>query len=167
RKIAKDVPICIFITSHPEFAVESFDLDTLDFIVKPLKFDRFIKTVDRIRDYLELKQKANLFEASLGGDVIYIKEGTDQVRIKLHDILYLEALKDYTKIVTETKQHCVLSSLGVLIKDQHFSSFVRVHRSYAIQKHYVSKIQTNDVMLRNDFLVPIGRSFRENLIQLQ
>ncbi|MCP9745113.1 LytTR family DNA-binding domain-containing protein [Lacihabitans sp. CS3-21] len=167
RKIAKDVPICIFITSHPEFAVESFDLDTLDFIVKPLKFDRFTKTVDRIRDYLELKQKANLFEASLGGDVIYIKEGTVQVKIKLHDILYLEALKDYTKIVTETKQHCVLSSLGVLIKDQYFSSFVRVHRSYAIQKHYVLKIQTNDVMLRNEFLVPIGRSFRENLLQLQ
>ena len=167
RKIAKDVPICIFITSHPEFAVESFDLDTLDFIVKPLKFDRFTKTVDCIRDYLELKQKANLFEASLGGDVIYIKEGTDQVKIKLHDILYLEALKDYTKIVTETKQYCVLSSLGMLIKDQHFNSFVRVHRSYAIQKHYVSKIQTNDVMLRNNYLVPIGRSFRENLMQLQ
>lgn len=167
RKIAKSVPICIFITAHPEFAVESFELDTLDFIVKPLKYERFCQTVTRIEDYMELKQKASLFEANIGGDVIYIKEGTEQIKIKLHDILYLEALKDYTKIVTENKRYCVLSSLGLLIKENNFSTFIRIHRSYAIQKHYVSKILTNDIMLQNDFLLPIGRSFRDNLILLQ
>ncbi len=167
RKIAKSVPICIFITAHPEFAVESFELDTLDFIVKPIKYNRFCQTVTRIEDYLELKQKASLFEANIGGDVIYIKEGTEQIKIKLHDVLYLEALKDYTKIVTENKHYCVLSSLGLLIKENNFSTFIRIHRSYAIQKHYVSKILSNDVMLQNDFVLPIGRSFRDNLILLQ
>lgn len=167
RKQAKDVPVCVFITSHPEFAVESFELDTLDFIVKPIKYERFCQAVTRIEDYLELRQKAHLFESNIGGDVIYIKEGTEQVKIKLHDILYLEALKDYTKIVTESKRYCVLSSLGILIKETHFTNFVRIHRSYAIQKHYVKKIQSNEVMLQNDHLVPIGRSFRENLMYLQ
>jgi two-component system, LytTR family, response regulator len=167
RKMAKSVPICIFITSHPEFAVESFELDTLDFMVKPIKYSRFCQTVTRIEDYMELKQKASLFEANIGGDVIYIKEGTEQVKIKLYDILYLEALKDYTKIVTSNKQYYVLSSLGLLIKENHFNAFIRIHRSYAIQKHYVSKILSNDIMLQNDFLLPIGRSFRDNLILLQ
>ena len=167
RKMAKAVPICIFITSHPEFAVESFELDTLDFIVKPIKYERFCQAVVRIKDYLELKQKASLFEASIGGDVIYIKEGNEQIKIKLHDILYLEALKDYTKIITETKRYCVLSSLGLLIKEPNFNRFIRIHRSYAIQKHYVSKILTNDVLLHTNSLLPIGRSFRENLTLLQ
>jgi two-component system, LytTR family, response regulator len=167
RKIAKSVPICIFITSHPEFAVESFELDTLDYIVKPIKYNRFCQTITRIEDYMELKQKASLFEANIGGDIIYIKEGTEQIKIKLHDILYLEALKDYTKIVTENKNYCVLSSLGLLIKENNFSAFIRIHRSYAIQKHYVSRILSNDIMLQNESILPIGRSFRDNLILLQ
>lgn len=166
RKIAADVPVCIFITSHPEFAVESFELDTLDYIVKPIKYERFLFTIKRIEDYLELRTKASFLEENLGGDTIFIKEGTDQIKIKLHDILYLEALKDYTKIVTDIRSYCVLSNLGVLTKADNFNSFVRVHRSYAIQPHYVSKIQTNNIVLQNSTIIPIGRSYRENVNML-
>lgn len=134
RKKALEVSACIFITSHPEFAVESFELDTLDFIVKPLKFDRFAQTMRRIEEFMEIKHKASLFESSIGGDVIYIKEGHDQTKVKLHDILYLEALKDYTLIITSKKRHCVLSSIGVLLKESHFQSFIRIHRSFCRTK---------------------------------
>jgi len=163
RKVAKKVPVCIYITSHSEYAVESFQLDTLDFIVKPLKLNRFTETVTRIGEYLELKHKAELFEATIGGDVIYIKEGHEQTRIKLHDIIYLEALKDYTKIVTSTKKHCVLTNIGNLLKESHFQCFVRVHRSYAIRKNYIEKKLTNEVVLINGIQIPIGRSYKENL----
>jgi two-component system LytT family response regulator len=166
RKRAAHVPVCIFITAHPEHAVESFELDTLDFIVKPLKLDRFSQTVARIQDYLELKHKAQLFEASIGGDTIYIKEGHEQTKVKLHDILYLEALKDYTKIVTPQKRHCVLSSIGTLLKESNFNSFIRIHRSYAVQKQYIKKILTNEVLLNNDVLIPVGRSYKSNLNEL-
>ncbi|MEP7095885.1 MAG: LytTR family DNA-binding domain-containing protein, partial [Flavobacterium sp.] len=111
RKKMIEIPVCIYITAHPEHAVESFQLDTLDFIVKPIKLGRFTYTVSRIEDYMELKLKAKLFESSIGGDTIYIKEGYEQTKIKLHDIMYLEALKDYTKIVTSNKRHCVLISI--------------------------------------------------------
>lgn len=166
RKMAADVPVCIFITAHPEHAVESFELDTLDFIVKPVKLDRFTQTMARIKDYMELKLKAQLFESSIGGDVIYIKEGHEQTKVKLHDILYLEALKDYTKIVTSGKKHCVLSNIGTLLKESDFNSFIRVHRSYAVQKQYIKKILTHGVQLNNDVLIPIGRSYKENLNDL-
>jgi len=166
RKIAADVPVCIFITAHPEHAVESFQLDTLDFIVKPVKMERFKQTMVRIEDYMELRLKASLFEASLGGDVIYIKEGHEQTKVKLHDILYLEALKDYTKIVTQNKRHCVLSNIGTLLKATDFNSFIRIHRSYAVQKQYIKKILTHEVQLNNDVLIPIGRSYKENLNNL-
>jgi two-component system LytT family response regulator len=166
RRIAANVPVCIFISAHPEHAAETFELDTLDFIVKPLKLDRFAQTVTRIGDYMELKRKAELFEASIGGDTIYIKEGHEQTKVKLHDILYLEALKDYTKIVTSQKRHCVLSSLGLLLKDRHFNSFIRVHRSYAVQKQFIRKILTNEVLLNNDVTIPVGRSYKTNLSAL-
>ena len=163
RKKAMEVPVCIFITSHPEHAVESFELETLDFIVKPLKFERFRATIDRIEEFLEIRHKADLFEASIGGDVVYIKEGYQQTKIKLHDILYLEALKDYTLIITEEKRHCVLNSIGNLLKESHFQSFIRIHRSFAIQKQFVQNISSQEVKLKNNVIIPIGRSYKENL----
>ena len=163
RKKALEVPVCIYITAHPEHAVESFELDTLDFIVKPVKIDRFTQTISKIENYLELKLKAQLFESALGGDVIYIKEGHTETKVKLHDILYLEALKDYTKIVTSVKKHCVLTSIGNLLKETHFQSFIRVHRGFAVQKQYIDKKMTNELLLNNGTLIPIGRSYKDSL----
>jgi len=163
RKQALEIPVCVFITAHPEHAVESFQIETLDFIVKPLKLDRFTQTVNRIEEFMEIKLKASLFEASIGGDTIYIKEGHEQTKVKLHEILYLEALKDYTLVVTERKRHCVLSSIGNLLKEDHFQSFVRIHRSYAVQKQYVQKINSTEIILNNNAVIPIGRSYKENL----
>jgi len=163
RKKAQQIPVCIFITAHPEHAVDSFQLDTLDFIVKPLKFERFASTVERIEKYMTVYEKASLYEASLGGDVIYIKEGHDQVKVQLHDILYLEALKDYTLLITSKKRHCVASNLGTLLSTSHFASFIRVHRSFAVQKQRISKVSTSEIQLDNTASVPIGRSFEENL----
>ncbi|CAM3565823.1 LytR/AlgR family response regulator transcription factor [Flavobacterium chungbukense] len=163
RKQALDVPVCVFITAHPEHAVESFQIETLDFIVKPLKLDRFTQTVNRIEEFMEIKLKASLFEASIGGDTIYIKEGHEQTKVKLHEILYLEALKDYTLVVTDRKRHCVLSSIGNLLKEDHFQSFVRIHRSFAVQKQYVQKINSSEIILNNNAVIPIGRSYKDNL----
>lgn len=163
RKQTMQIPVCIYITAHPEHAVESFELDTLDFIVKPLKFDRFTQTMKRIEEFMEIKHKAQLFESSIGGDTIYIKEGYEQTKVKLHDILYLEALKDYTLLVTDKKRHCVLSSIGNLLKETHFQSFVRIHRSFAVQKQFIKKIGIQDIELNNNVLIPLGRSYKDNL----
>ncbi|RZJ69359.1 LytTR family DNA-binding domain-containing protein [Flavobacterium sp.] len=166
RKAAENVPVCVFISAHPEHAVDSFTLDTLDFIVKPLKSERFGQTVQRIHDYMEMREKANLFESSLGADVVYIKEGYEQTKVKLHDILYLEALKDYTKVVTRTKKHCVLSNIGTLLKENAFRSFVRVHRSFAVQKQFIDKIHPNEIVLHENIVIPVGRSYRDNLLSI-
>ena len=163
RKRASDIPVCIFITSHPEFAVESFELDTLDFIIKPIKLDRFENAMKRVEEFMEIKQKADLFESSIGGDIIYIKEGHEQTKVKLHDIFYIEALKDYSLIITSQKRHCVLSSIGNLLKEVDFQSFIRVHRSFAVQKQFVQKINMHEIILNNEVIIPVGRSFKENL----
>lgn len=163
RKKMSQVPVCIFISSHTDLAFETFALDTLDFIAKPVTLEKFTKTLGRIEEYLDIRHKAALFESTLGGDTISIKEGYEKTKIKLHNILYLEALKDYTKIVTAEKKHCVLASLGVLLKMPEFSSFLRIHRSYAVQKLFVEKVISNEIILKNKTVLPIGRSFKDEV----
>jgi DNA-binding LytR/AlgR family response regulator len=77
-------------------------------------------------------------------------------------VIYLEALKDYTSIVTAKRKYCVLSSLGNLLSEKTFRAFVRIHRSYAVQKHYVKKITSREVLV-NDILLPVGRTYKESL----
>ncbi|UGS23397.1 LytR/AlgR family response regulator transcription factor [Flavobacterium channae] len=163
REKAKEIPACVFISSHTESAAYTFELQTLDFIVKPFKFPRFEQTVQRIVEFMEIKTKASLFEASIGGDVIYVKSGHSQVKIKLHEILYLEALKNYTILATENKRHCVLQNLGEILQNENFQSFIRIHRSFAVQKQFIQKINSQELVLKNDVSIPIGRSFKNNL----
>ncbi|KGO87667.1 LytR/AlgR family response regulator transcription factor [Flavobacterium suncheonense] len=163
RKKLKNVPVCIFITSHPEFAVESFEVDALDYIIKPLKQERFSKTVNRITMYLDIKTKSSLFETTIGGDTIFLKEGRNHIKVKLHDVVYLEALKDYTLVVTAQKKYCVLSGIGKLLKEEHFKSFIRIHKGFAVQKQYVEEFDINRVVLHNKMIVPIGKSYRKKV----
>ncbi len=162
RKKLMNIPVCVFITSHPEHAAESFELETLDFIVKPLREERFAQTVSRIEEFMEIKHKANLYEASFGDDFIYIKDGYDKVKVKLHDIWYVEALKDYCILVTAQKRYCVFSGIGNLLKEEHFKTFIRIHRSYAVQKQFVEKVGANEITLFNNTKLPIGNAFKSN-----
>jgi DNA-binding LytR/AlgR family response regulator len=163
RKKTLEIPVCIYITGHAEHAVESYHLETLDFIVKPLKFTRFEQAMRRVEEFMEIKLKVKLFEMSIGGDTIFIKEGYEQTKIKLHNILYLEALKDYTFVVTSEKKHCVLSNIGTLLKKEAFQSFIRIHKSFAVQKQFVSKISPNEIFLHDNIVLPLGRSYKDNL----
>lgn len=162
RKQLTEIPACIFITAYPEYASESFDVDALDFLVKPIRNERFQICISRIQKYFDLRKKAKLFEHSLGGDTIFIKDGHEQIKVKLHEIVYLEALKDYTRIVTNTKKYSVLISIGNLLVEPAFNSFVRIHRSYAVQLHFVDRISTQQLHIQH-YTLPIGRSYKEIL----
>jgi two-component system, LytTR family, response regulator len=163
RKKALEIPVCIYITGHTEYAVASFELETLDYIVKPIKFDRFEKAMQRVEQFMEIKQKATLFEMSFGTDTITVKEGNELVKIKLSDILYLEALKDYTLLVTSKKKHCIWSNIGTVLKQDMFQFFIRIHRSYAIQKQFINNKNASTVFLDSGIEIPIGRSYKDNI----
>lgn len=160
REKLMHIPACVFITSFPDYAVESFELAAFDFLVKPLRADRLALTVQRLEEYLRIRHKSELFDYALGGDVVYIKDGHEQVKIALHDIYYLEALKDYTAIVTSKRKYTVLSTLGNLLALKGFSSFIRIHRSYAVQKNYVDRVSSRELQVGTSVL-PIGRTYRD------
>lgn len=160
------IPACIFITAFPDYAVESFELAALDFIVKPVKADRFSRTMERVQEFFIIRDKASLLDHSLGADTIFIKDGHEQVKLQLHEIVYLEALKDYTRVVTVSGKHCVLSSLGHLLKEPAFRSFIRIHRSYAVQKNFIDRVKSQEIIVRNISL-PVGRQFKDALAELK
>jgi two-component system, LytTR family, response regulator len=166
RAKMRHIPVCVFITSYPDYAAESFDVDAFDFLVKPIKAERFEHCMNRVQQYFEVKQKAELFEHSLGGNTVFIKDGHQQIKINLHEIVYLEGLKDYTRIVTTTKKYSVLASIGNLLLENSFNSFLRIHRSFAVQPHYIDSISTQLINIQG-FTLPIGRSYKDALLNLK
>jgi DNA-binding LytR/AlgR family response regulator len=166
RKQLMQIPACIFITSFPDYAVESFELDTLDFLVKPFSHDRFAAAVNRLVEFMTIRRKAELLSHTLGADTVFIKDGTTQVKLQLHEITYLEALNNYTSIVTPTRKYTVLSTLNNLIREEAFKGFVRIHRSYAVQRHFIQKIASNEVVI-GDISLPVGRSYKQSLAGLK
>jgi two-component system LytT family response regulator len=164
RNELRTIPGCIFITAHPQFALEGFELAALDYLVKPLKEERFEKAVRRLQEYLDVHYKADLLDFTLGENTLFIKDGFKQVKLNIQEIVYLEALKDYTGIVTKQRKYCVLSPLGSLIKEKAFQSFVRIHRSYAIHRHAVSEISARGVRV-NDIVLPIGASYKDAVVK--
>lgn len=166
RKKTKQVPVCIFATDHPEFALESFELETLDYLLKPYSFERFSQCVSRIREYMRIRTKAIQYESEDEKNVFYIKEGHKKVKVFLKDILYLNAFQNYTLIVTSTDKHYVLVTLGTLLKEMNFHEFIRVHKSYAVNKDCIKEIGSKEITLKTNISVPIGRSYKESLDHL-
>lgn len=162
REQLMHIPACVFITAYPDYAVESFEYAAFDFLVKPFSAKRFAITMERLLEYIDIRHKSDLLNHTLGADTIFIKDGLTQIKLQLHEVIYLEALKDYTRIITANHKYTVLSPLGNLIKEKSFSSFIRIHRSYAVQKHFIKKINTGGVWV-NDIVLPVGRSYKDSL----
>lgn len=165
RKKLMGIPACVFVTSFPDYALESFELNTLDYLLKPFTHDRFARTVSRIQEYMEVRRKADKLSHALTADTVFIKEGTRQVKLNFHEIIYLEALNNYTSVVTSGRKYTVLSTLRQLMEQKPFHQFVRIHRSFAVQKHYIDNIARNQVVI-GDVVLPIGRSFKDSLESL-
>lgn len=162
RIVKDDIPIPIFVTSHMEYALESYDLMAFDFLLKPVKADRFKACIDRVFDYLDMKQKAIAYSVQFENETITIKEGYDQVKINVKEIDHLESMKDYTKIVTVNKKHLTLMPLSSFMKQLPESQFVQIHRSYAVNRSKVTRLQSNELFIGSKAL-PIGKTFRSEI----
>ncbi len=166
RRQLMHIPVCIFITALPDFALDSFELMAFDYIVKPYAAHRLLKTVTRVKEYFGLVHKAALLNHTLGADAVFIKDGTNHIKLQLHEIIYLEAYSNYTGVITSVKKHMVLSPISVLLKAKPFDKFIRVHRSFAVQQHYIRTIHADEVLLAPDIVLPVGRTYKASLSHL-
>ncbi len=156
-------PLCVFVTSHSEYAWESYEAMAFDFILKPVIIERFKNVVQRVEAYFEIKDKlSTLEEGQIEENYIVIKEGYTKHKIKIDEIVYLEALKDYTKIVTAHKKVMVLKNLKQFLEQLPMDKFARVHRSFAVAIDKITKMDQHYIQL-NDFAIPVGKTFKQQI----
>jgi len=169
RALVGKIPVPIFITSHPEFALESYDLHVFDYILKPLSAERFEKCMLRVQDFFRLRKHAmNLDDLAADTDgYIIVKQGYEKHRLHHSDIIYLESMKDYTKIKTLSGQSIlVLETMLSLLKQLPDGQFIRIHRSYAVNKRRVQTVSSSKIGIQG-LELPVGKSFKNFIHNLQ
>lgn len=161
-------PLFIFISSFNEFGFEAYNLSALDYIAKPIVFDRLLKAVNKGIDYLKLKAKADDSKSPLKTeeeDYFYFKETRGISKLKFQDVIYIESMGDFSKIFTSTEQHVVLVSLKNLDLQLPSHQFVRVHKQYIININHIVTLSTQKCYLNFDFSVPVTTSSRQYLLE--
>jgi len=158
-------PPCIFVTVHPEFAIDAFDIQAIDYLLKPVKPERLDKAIQRTLELFEIKDKATQYGLHLENDFLMIKEGTTVNKLYLHELIYLEALTNYSKIVTSTKKYITLNNLKNFLDELPQDRFLRIHRSYAVAIDKVKGFSGNDLLV-GDQMLPLGKTYRHEVKKL-
>jgi two-component system LytT family response regulator len=168
-KSIKNPPVFVFVTSYPEYAIDSIDLDALDFMVKPISLERLLKASNKIIDYLNLKQLANTNEGKfdlVNDEYFFIKDNKGHIKVNYTDLIYVESLGDFSKLImSETKQHLILSNLKNLEKQLPTKTFTRVHRQYLININYLKELVGSEILLSDGYKIPLGSAYRNEVMQ--
>lgn len=162
-------PMFIFTTAYSQYAVEGFDLNAIDYLVKPIPYHRFIKAITRVQESFSSKQTivtGNVFSSNGANNesqkFVFVKSDYESVKIDLDSIEYIQGLKDYLKIHTVNTNKAILTlmSFRELLGKLPSNQFLRVHKSYVVNVNYIKTVQRNRIVI-NDIRIPIGESHKE------
>ncbi len=160
-KSIKNPPSIIITTAYREYAVEGYDLDIVDYLLKPIGFDRFLKAIDRYQN-----KKNTIVETTpktATEDFVFFNVNKKHHKVMISDIIYVESLKDYSCIHTVQEKLVVKGNLGTTLKELPADRFIRIHRSFAIAFSALSSYSQTEVEL-NSLSLPLGKSYREDFL---
>ena len=150
-------PLIVITTAYREYAVKSYELNILDYLVKPIPFNRFLKTINKV--YQQVYISNAKADVTLKQEPhIFLKVNKKLIKINLNDILFIESLKDYIKVITTLGDYVVHKSLTAITEELPQSNFIRIHRSYTISVNKVVALEGNTVEISNR-KIPIGRNY--------
>lgn len=164
----KNPPLVIFTTAFSEYAVDGFNLDAVDYLLKPISFDRFLKALNKATTILPQGKQAKenaVIKTENESDFIFVKSDKKIVKIGLDEILYIEGLKDYVMIFTPAGRVITLQTMKNLEEKLPSDKFIRIHRSFIISLNKVKSITGNSVDL-NGKLIPIGKLYRDPFMKV-
>jgi DNA-binding LytR/AlgR family response regulator len=163
-KMTPNPPMVIITTAYPSYALEGFQLDVLDYLVKPITFARFFKAATKAKDYHRIVTDSQSSKAAKSSEnYFFIKCDYKYERIYFDEILYIQALQNYITIVTTKGKYITLLSLKSVEQNLDAKSFIRVHKSYIVSVSKIESIENNEILIQS-FRVPISRNFRDELI---
>lgn len=156
-----DPPLVIFTTAYPEYAIEGFEVDAVDFLVKPFSYERFLKAVNKAAE----KITARSGKKSGNDDYLVVKSDRKIYRIDYKDIGYIESYGDYLKVFTTDKCIVVHEKFRIMEEKLPADKFIRVHKSFIIAVDRIKYIEGNQVNM-SGVVIPVGANFRENLLRV-
>jgi len=164
-------PLVIFTTAYPNYAVEGFELNALDYLLKPISLERFIKATNKAIDQINLQKGSNtVAEAPKDGpDYFFVKADKKLIKINYEDIVYIEGLKDYVIIRMENSRVITLQTMKSLESKLPAGQFKRIHRSYIVGVNQIKAIVGNMVEIIEKGQakhLPIGKNYREELLAI-
>jgi len=154
-------PITILVTAYQEYALKGFELDVIDYLLKPVSFDRFKKSIDKALEYHRFQHAPQAKEPLR--DYFFLKSDTRIVKLIFSEISMIEAQREYVKVITPSKKIMSLISMNK-IAELLPSDFVRIHRSYIVNLRHVDEVQGNMVQIGKEFY-PISKNFRDAFYQ--
>ena len=153
-------PLVIFTTAYSEHAVQSFELDAIDYLLKPFSLDRFLKACNKAFEQFEFRKTRQAVPSA--APAMFIKSGYEHVRIELDDILYIESVGNYVQFVMAKQSITSRMTIGEVEILLHSSAFARIHRSYIVSKKYIRKIDKRTVWI-NQKEIPIGEAYLKGI----
>lgn len=157
-------PKVILTTAFADYALESYELEVIDYLLKPFAFERFAQATHRAIDQINLERAMPREEREESDQRIFIKVGTEYIQIDINDIQFISAEGDYTMIHTTSGRHLVSYSLKYWIDKLPPNKFSQVHKSYIVQIPHIIKVASNQIHL-GDKVIPIGRTYKESFSQ--
>ncbi|WP_062058250.1 LytR/AlgR family response regulator transcription factor [Aquimarina longa] len=162
-------PKVIFTTAYRDYALDGFELDAVDYLLKPIVFQRFFKAIEKFIASQKKESPPTLppptsINTTTENSFLFIKKNRKQVKIKLDEIIYIESLKDYIKIYLDTENHVVKYSISSFEKKLDHR-FIRVHRSYIVNRNKVTAYTKNDIEI-NTIEIPIGGNYKNSISNL-
>ncbi len=160
-------PLVIFITAYKQYALESYDLSVVDYLVKPVALDRFIKACNRAKALYELKSLKQQPTAINTKDFFFVNADYSQVKIMFNDIIWMEGVRDYVKIYLKNSNKPLLIRSSLKAIEQVLSSFkfLRIHKSYLVAVESITSIRKNSVFIK-EMELPVGETFKEAIEKL-
>lgn len=163
-KMAQNPPMVIITTAYPSYALEGFQLDVLDYMVKPITFNRFFKGVSKAKDYHQLLLKSGTTpQTQTTADHFFIKCDYKYERIYFDDILYVQAMQNYITLYTTKGKYMTLLYLKNVEEKLDKQAFIRVHKSFIVAISKIEAIENNEIIIQS-FRIPISRNYHDEVI---
>jgi DNA-binding LytR/AlgR family response regulator len=160
----KNPPLVIFTTAFSEYALDGFELDVVDYLLKPIDFQRFIKAVNKAREIWDFTQRPKVGSPDSQTDFIYIRADRQYIKVFFKDIRYIEGMKNYAMVYTTTEKHMTAISLTLIMEQLPLNCFARINKSFIINTQFIQRILLDSILLDKGKELPLGKAFQDEFI---
>jgi DNA-binding LytR/AlgR family response regulator len=158
-------PLVVFTTAYAEYAVEGFELDAIDYLLKPVSKERFDKAINKVSEYYDLKHGNKVDNTELEDDFIFVKANQKLIKVSYDEIMYVEAFADYVKIFIPEKRIVTLQTMKNMEKKLPEDKFCRVHRSFIAGLKHIDSYNTGELEI-NGVKIPIGKNYKDRFMSI-